>query len=90
MTYLDSVSVIMATCPRTLLHVLASTTEKSMNGSGVLARQCCFFMVPWWTTRGVRYDLFVLLWQSTITGLDWWTGPVDWTGGLDRWTGLVD
>jgi len=25
------------------------------------------------------------IWQSTITGLDWWTGvtgPVDWTGGL--------
>jgi len=20
--------------------------------------------------------------QSTITGLDWWTEPVDWTGGL--------
>jgi len=19
--------------------------------------------------------------QSTITGLDWWTGPVDWTDG---------
>jgi len=18
------------------------------------------------------------MWQSTITGLDWWTGPVDW------------
>ena len=31
MTYVDSVSVIMATCPRTLLHVLASTTEKSTN-----------------------------------------------------------
>jgi len=24
----------------------------------------------------------------TITGLDWWTGLVDWTGGLDWWTGL--
>ena len=28
---------------------------------------------------------------STIAGLDWWTGPVDWTGldwtGLD-WTGM--
>ena len=23
---------------------------------------------------------------STITGLDWWTGLVDWTGGLDWWT----
>jgi len=21
-------------------------------------------------------------WQSKITGLDWWTEPVDWTGGL--------
>ena len=31
MTYVDSVSVIMATCPHTLLHVLASTTEKSTN-----------------------------------------------------------
>ena len=27
---------------------------------------------------------------STITGLDWWTGLVDWTSGLDWWTGLVD
>ena len=24
--------------------------------------------------------------SSTITGLDWWTGLVDWTGGLDWWT----
>ena len=31
-----------------------------------------------------------LLWLYTITGLDWWTGLVDWTGGLDWWTGLVD
>ena len=21
-------------------------------------------------------------WEYTIAGLDWWTGPVDWTGGL--------
>ena len=27
---------------------------------------------------------------TTITGLDWCTGLVDWTGGLDQWTGLVD
>ena len=34
-------------------------------------------------------------WPSTITGpdysgLDWWTGLVDWTDGLDWWTGLMD
>ena len=23
------------------------------------------------------------IWGYTIAGLDWWTGPVDWTGGLD-------
>ena len=22
------------------------------------------------------------IWPSTITGLDWWAGLVDWTGGL--------
>ena len=29
-------------------------------------------------------------WESTITGLDHWTGPLDWTTGLDYWTGLLD
>jgi len=27
---------------------------------------------------------------STITGLDYWTGLLDWTTGLDYWTGLLD
>ena len=26
--------------------------------------------------------------SSTITGLDWWTRLVDWTGGLDWWTDI--
>ena len=25
-----------------------------------------------------------------ITGLDYWTGLLDWTTGLDYWTGLLD
>ena len=29
-------------------------------------------------------------WQSTITGLEQWTGLMDWNSGLDWWTGLVD
>jgi len=27
-------------------------------------------------------------WQSKITGLDWWTEPVDWTGGLTFFAAL--
>jgi len=27
---------------------------------------------------------------STIAGLDYWTGLLDWTTGLDYWTGLLD
>ena len=30
------------------------------------------------------------LWECLITGLDYWTGPLDWTTGLDHWTGLLD
>ena len=29
------------------------------------------------------------IWLSTITGLDYWTGLLDWTTGLDYWTGLL-
>ena len=29
-------------------------------------------------------------WQSLTTGLDYWTGLLDWTTGLDYWTGLPD
>jgi len=29
-------------------------------------------------------------WVGTITGLDYWTGLLDWTTGLDYWTGLLD
>jgi len=25
-----------------------------------------------------------------FTGLDYWTGLLDWTTGLDYWTGLLD
>jgi len=27
---------------------------------------------------------------STIAGLDYWTGLLDWTTGLDYWTGLLE
>ena len=27
---------------------------------------------------------------TVITGLDYWTGLLDWTTGLDYWTGLLD
>ena len=31
------------------------------------------------------------IWRvGTITGLDYWTGLLDWTTGLDYWTGLLD
>ena len=40
----------------------------------------------------VRVSKFVWYRQglSTITGLDYWTGLLDWTTGLDYWTGLLD
>jgi len=28
--------------------------------------------------------------ESLFTGLDYWTGLLDWTTGLDYWTGLLD
>jgi len=56
MTYVDLVSVIMAMCPRTLLHVLVSTTEKSTNQRQQFPSQLFLaFTVWWWTTRGIRY-----------------------------------
>ena len=37
----------------------------------------------------------IIKWHSTKHGLDWtgldnWTGQLDWTIGLDSWTGLLD
>ena len=29
-------------------------------------------------------------WPSLFSGLDYWTGLLDWTTGLDYWTGLLD
>jgi len=56
MTYVDSVSVIMAMCPCTLLHVLARTTEKFTNQWQRFPSELFLaFAVPWWTTGGVRY-----------------------------------
>ena len=25
-----------------------------------------------------RVSMVGNMWQSTMTGLDWWTGPIDW------------
>ena len=29
-------------------------------------------------------------WPSLFSGLDYWTGLLDWTTGLDYWNGLLD
>jgi len=28
--------------------------------------------------------------RSGMSGLEWWTGMVDWNGGLEWWTGTVE
>ena len=56
MTYVDSVSVIMAMCPGMFLQVLVSTTEKSTNKwQRPPSELLLAFTVPCWTTRGIRY-----------------------------------
>ena len=30
------------------------------------------------------------MWLYLITGLDYWTGLLDWVTGLGYWTGLLD
>ena len=37
-----------------------------------------------WELGSIRLGVFV------FTGLDYWTGLLDWTTGLDYWTGLLD
>ena len=32
----------------------------------------------------------VCVWVYPFTGLDYWTGLLDWTTGLDYWNGLLD
>ena len=41
--------------------------------------------------RGYFSFTFIRLkWVYPFTGLDYWTGLLDWITGLDYWTGLLD
>ena len=31
-----------------------------------------------------------VLWKSTNTGLDYWTGTLDWNTGMDYWIGALE
>ena len=48
------------------------------------------FRLALYKTWTGRLDHSGIVQNMDWTGLDSWTGQLDWTAGLDSWTGLLD
>ena len=49
-----------------------------------------FFYLSFGESQFTTMGVCALFWVYPFTGLDYWTGLLDWTTGLEYWTGLLD
>ena len=51
---------------------------------------CVSFLYTCLTSETLHYPWIGIVQNMDWTGLDSWTGQLDWTVGLDSWTGQLD
>ena len=76
--------VILPNLVKTGLHIVLILNTGSM---------CFGFWCRWFHLLGTRHQCYFHVCRtgpSLFSGLDYWTGLLDWTTGLDYWTGLLD